>query len=153
MEAATVKARRPSERLREWIENEIRGRQPGHRLPPDRELARTFGLAPRTVRKISAELREQGKLVRIPGRGTFVAGTDKPIPAEPPVKRASWELLADALIASMARGDLKRGDCLPAQKWLCHRFHVSAAAVDATPAPVDSELIIRGEQNLFCITE
>lgn len=46
---------------------------PGAKLPPERELAETYGLARNTVRNALRLLEEEGKLVRQVGRGTFVA--------------------------------------------------------------------------------
>jgi DNA-binding FadR family transcriptional regulator len=44
----------------------------GYRVPPERELAATYGLARNTVRRALQQL--DGRLVRIVGRGTFVKG-------------------------------------------------------------------------------
>lgn len=45
----------------------------GEKLPPERVLAETHGLARNTVRNALRLLEEEGKLVRHVGRGTFVA--------------------------------------------------------------------------------
>lgn len=59
------------EEIRRRIDRgELRG---GTRLPPERDLAKTYGLARNTVRRALAELEHQGRLVRQIGRGTFVA--------------------------------------------------------------------------------
>ncbi len=47
--------------------------RPGRRLPPERELAETFGVAYMTVRRAMGKLREGGVVVTVHGRGTFVA--------------------------------------------------------------------------------
>jgi DNA-binding FadR family transcriptional regulator len=44
----------------------------GHRLPPERELAATYGLARNTVRRALDQLDD--RLVRLVGRGTYVKG-------------------------------------------------------------------------------
>jgi GntR family transcriptional regulator len=46
--------------------------QPGTRLPPERELAKTFGVAYDTARRANELLRERGLIVTVHGRGTFV---------------------------------------------------------------------------------
>jgi DNA-binding GntR family transcriptional regulator len=46
---------------------------PGSRLPSDPELAEIYGVARSTTRRAVAELRKEGRLVVIHGRGTFVA--------------------------------------------------------------------------------
>ena len=46
--------------------------QPGDRLPPERELARHYGVSLITVRRALGELVQQGRIERTRGRGTFV---------------------------------------------------------------------------------
>jgi DNA-binding GntR family transcriptional regulator len=46
---------------------------PGSRLPPERELARFYGVAYDTIRRATAELRQRDLIVTVHGRGTFVA--------------------------------------------------------------------------------
>lgn len=48
--------------------------EPGHRLPTDRELAQTFGIARNTVRRTLEQLERKHLIVRHVGRGSFVAG-------------------------------------------------------------------------------
>ena len=49
--------------------------QPGMRLPPERELAKMFGVAYDTVRRSNELLRERDLIVTVHGRGTFVKPT------------------------------------------------------------------------------
>ena len=46
--------------------------RPGRRLPPERELAEDYAVAYDTIRRATAMLREQGLIVTVHGRGTFV---------------------------------------------------------------------------------
>ncbi len=46
--------------------------KPGHRLPPEREMASEYGVAYNTMRKSMEILRERGLIVTMHGRGTFV---------------------------------------------------------------------------------
>ena len=58
------------ERLTEQIESSAIGL--GERLPPERELAESFGVSRMTVRQALASLEARGLLERGVGRGTFV---------------------------------------------------------------------------------
>lgn len=49
----------------------------GSRLPPERELAAEYGVAYNTMRRAMEVLREQGRIVTLHGRGTFVAERSK----------------------------------------------------------------------------
>jgi len=46
---------------------------PGTAVPPERELAQRFGTSRTTVRQALAELAVEGRLLRMQGKGTFVA--------------------------------------------------------------------------------
>jgi DNA-binding GntR family transcriptional regulator len=58
----------------EHIEARIRAGElkPGHRLPPERDIAAEYGVAYNTMRKSMEILRERGLIVTMHGRGTFV---------------------------------------------------------------------------------
>jgi GntR family transcriptional regulator len=62
-------------RVADWIESRIKSGelQPGARLPPERDLARDFGVAYDTVRRAAMLLRERGLIITVHGRGTYVA--------------------------------------------------------------------------------
>jgi len=47
----------------------------GYRLPTERELGQQFGIARNTLRKVMAQLQDQGLITRHVGRGTFVAAS------------------------------------------------------------------------------
>lgn len=46
---------------------------PGHRLPSEHELVAQFGISRMTANRALRELVEQGRIVRVPGVGSFVA--------------------------------------------------------------------------------
>ncbi len=48
--------------------------KPGDRVPSERELSQQFGVSRMTARQALVELQRQGCLLRVQGKGTFVAG-------------------------------------------------------------------------------
>ena len=47
--------------------------QPGDKLPGEAEMAEVYGVSRDTIRRATSELSEEGVLVILHGRGTFVA--------------------------------------------------------------------------------
>lgn len=70
------RARQQSGKITAYISERISSGAwgPGHRLPTDRELAETFGVARNTVRRTLEQLERRQLIVRHVGRGSFVAG-------------------------------------------------------------------------------
>lgn len=70
----------PASSATESLANRLRGyiteRRFDHneRLPPERDLSRTFGVTRAELRKALAELEQDGRIWRHVGRGTFVGG-------------------------------------------------------------------------------
>jgi GntR family transcriptional regulator len=52
---------------------------PGWKLPPETELAESYSVARNTIRRAIAELVNDGHLVVVHGRGTFVAESGNPV--------------------------------------------------------------------------
>ncbi len=59
--------------VREYVRELLAGAEPGTPAPSERELVQRFGVARMTVRQAMDALVGEGRLERIPGRGTFVA--------------------------------------------------------------------------------
>ncbi|TQL67073.1 GntR family transcriptional regulator [Nocardioides albertanoniae] len=59
--------------IREYVRELLAGEQPGASAPSERDLVQKFSVARATVRQALDALVADGLLVRIPGRGTFVA--------------------------------------------------------------------------------
>lgn len=59
--------------LRQEVLARIHGLLDGERLPPERELCQSLGVARETLRQVLGELTQEGYLVRRRGAGTFVA--------------------------------------------------------------------------------
>lgn len=68
--AATAK----SERVRQSLVADIRGREPHALLPTERELAATHNVSRATIRNALNALSDAGLVYRVQGAGTFVAG-------------------------------------------------------------------------------
>lgn len=59
--------------LRQWLRQRIDGLPPGTPVPPERTLSDQFQISRTTVRQALHDLAVEGRIVRIQGRGTFVA--------------------------------------------------------------------------------
>ena len=71
------KAATGSRLVHEHVREDLRSRfvltgAHGDRIPPERVLAKQFGVAPLTISRALQELQNEGLLDRIPGRGTFI---------------------------------------------------------------------------------
>lgn len=64
--------------LKERIKNDIRvGRyQPGDQLPSEVELQKEYGMSRVTVRNAMSELTSEGYIIKVQGKGSFVATSD-----------------------------------------------------------------------------
>ncbi len=72
-----AESRQTIEAVRQYIERGIRNGEwaPGCRLPTERALASEFGAARNSVRQALEKLEESGQVIRMVGRGTYVADT------------------------------------------------------------------------------
>ncbi|MFJ2757844.1 GntR family transcriptional regulator [Nocardioides sp. NPDC087217] len=83
--------------IREYVRELVIGESPGASAPSERELVQKFSVARATVRQALDALVADGLLVRIPGRGTFVA---RPPRAASPVLGFSEEMARRGMQAS-----------------------------------------------------
>lgn len=121
----------PTDRLREWLEAQLDALSPGAALPTSTELSRRFGLSVRTINTVMKPYMAGGRIVRIRGRGTFIAGGDPTAPPDTAPPRSSAERIADAVKESISTGDLKFGDQLPPVTFMSRQFHVTPSTVTA----------------------
>lgn len=75
-------ARRNSEALRQGLEELVTDGTVGQRLPSERDLASTYGVARMTVRAALGRLERRGLIRRMQGAGTYIA---EPRFAQPPL--------------------------------------------------------------------
>jgi GntR family transcriptional regulator len=66
--------------VKQHLRQRIDGYPPGTPLPPERTLSEEFGAARATVRQALLELAVEGRIVRMQGRGTFVAPPKETVP-------------------------------------------------------------------------
>lgn len=59
--------------LRQWLRQHIDGLPPGTPVAPERTLSEQFNISRTTVRQALHDLAVEGRIVRMRGRGTFVA--------------------------------------------------------------------------------
>lgn len=138
-------ARRLAHALRTLIEGGALA--PGHRLPPERLLARRLAVGRTTVTQALDELRVEGRLVSRQGSGTFVAGA----PAPAGVGTRIAEHLASGAGIDLAKGDAPDLSHLPdisLDMWqlnaTCGGAAVNVAGLPAMREAV-AELYRRGE--------
>ncbi|MBN1674856.1 MAG: GntR family transcriptional regulator [Kiritimatiellae bacterium] len=134
--------------LEAWLDEQIRDLPPGARVPSDRALARAFGLAKATVQKVLRPYRQQGRLVRCVGKGTFTAGASRA--PDFPRAHSSAQSVEMALAELISSGALRAGAPLPAVKELCLRFGVSRpSVVKGLDRLVARRLAVRIGRNAF----
>lgn len=117
-----------------WILSEIGKLPPDTCLPPDRELGAQWGLSTITVQRVLAKLRDDGKVIRIPGKGTFTPNSEKAASRVMLAKvgtsrESSVEHLATSLVRLISEGIYRKGKALPPVKFIRNQFKVSSETV------------------------
>jgi hypothetical protein len=67
-------ANKPSDMFMSYLGGLLKKEKPGSPLPTDKELAAQWGLSERSIRRLLIDLRDQGRIIRIPGKGSFLPG-------------------------------------------------------------------------------
>lgn len=62
----------PYQQVAAWLREQIASGEIGPRLPSAMKLAEQLGVAPRTVQRAITELKAEGLVYAVSGRGTFV---------------------------------------------------------------------------------
>ncbi len=119
----------PTRRFVVWLEKHVPLLQPGNRLPTAPELAREWGLSVGTVRNVLREFRDQGRLVLVPGKGTFVPLDEADPQMRIDEKRTSTQSVVDFVVSSIRGGRVKNGEALPSIKYMSLQFRVAPMTV------------------------
>lgn len=119
----------PTRRFVAWLEKHIPHLQPGNRLPTAPELARQWGLSTGTVRTVLREFRDQGRLVLVPGKGTFVPLDEADPEMRVDEKQTSTQSVVDFVVSSIRCGRVKNGEALPSIKYMSLQFRVAPMTV------------------------
>lgn len=97
----------------------------GDRLPGDHELCATFDVSRTVVRQALAELETEGVIVRVKGRGTFVA----PQKTSEHLVQSLTGLYEDvAARGSHLRSDVRRQEVVPADQQMADGLQIQAGA-------------------------
>ncbi|MBD3240130.1 MAG: GntR family transcriptional regulator [Chitinivibrionales bacterium] len=119
----------PTRRFVAWLEKHVPHLQPGNRLPGAAELAREWGLSVGTVRSVLREFRDKGRLVLVPGKGTFVPLEESDPDIRVAEKQTSTQTVVHFVVSSIRRGLLKNGEALPSIKYMSLQFQVASMTV------------------------
>ncbi len=124
---------RPSLQLLRWVESESKRLASGTQFPIDPQVAKTWSLSERTVKRVMKKCEEKGLVVRVPGKGTFVP----PIPsgrpgdaqgeAVPP--KHSVQAAVESLTCAIRSGELRKGDAFPSMKYMRLQYRLAPATV------------------------
>jgi DNA-binding transcriptional regulator YhcF (GntR family) len=122
--------------FRKWLDEYLSRASAGEQLPVDRELSVSWGLSVSTIKRIVRAYCQNGRLMRVQGKGTFVPAAEKAAQSAPAIdrrKRAVDELTL-FLTELICGGTVKVGEALPQNKYLTLRFNLSPKIVQAAYA-------------------
>lgn len=78
-DGAVSQRERADQPIRDLLRTRVAELEPGQRLPPERELAREYGVARMTLRGVIAELAREGLVRSVHGSGTWRSPTPIPL--------------------------------------------------------------------------
>lgn len=117
--------RSPSRQMADELGEAIRQGEfrPRSKLPSERELVQRYGTAPQTVRQAIAQLKAEGLVVGMPGRGTYVRET-------PTIVRVGSDKYARWFQAEIAAGmdwrqEIRELAEVPSPEWVAHWFGIA----------------------------
>ncbi|MBN1671774.1 MAG: GntR family transcriptional regulator [Kiritimatiellae bacterium] len=124
---------KPSDALRRRLRAQVAQLQPGSFLPAADALAGEGVVSPRTVRRVLTELRDEGLIQTVRGRGSRIPPVpeDDALSVSGPTPATSVQRLVEALKTAIGAGEWKQGEVLPLVKQVRMRFGVTTATVSA----------------------
>ena len=134
-------------RVRKWLEGQLQNGafRPGDRLPGEATLSKTLGVSTITVRQAFQALTRQGRLVRSPYRGTFVASASgangvsiSPLQPEPSTAPAKLSRQVLVLVGHLKTADSGRYR----QRQILEAFE---KAISTQPLSCRIKYLFRGE--------
>ncbi len=120
---------RPTQAFVDWLDKQLPSLQPGNRLPSVPKMCAQWKLSAGTVRSILREYQQKGRLVLIPGRGTFVPEEQQEVAFDTDHRASSTQTVVDFVAGSVQRGTLKLGEALPSVKYMALQFKVAPMTV------------------------
>lgn len=120
---------KPSAAFRRWVDAHLARADSGSRLPPVNRLCAQFNLSETTVRRILRSFQNEGKLLLLPGRGTFVAGGRREIDVPDETPTSSAATIEKYITDSISCGDIRIGQQLPSVKYMSIQFKVARQTV------------------------
>lgn len=115
--------------------------RPKQMFPNERQPAQKLGLSLTTTRNAIRILHQQGKVIKKQSVGTFVA---PPAGAPLTAKEIAVRNLADRIADQISSGSLTRGQKLPGELHMAHRYNVSLNTVrEAYDILREHELIVQ----------
>lgn len=120
---------RPSQLFTQWIDEQLRTRKANTPIPSADRLAEQWGISKSTVTRILSRYRQQGDILRIPGKGSFLNPNEQRPEAPVPETQTSVQTIVNEIRHAISTGRLKRGDALPSVKHMATQFRLAPRTV------------------------
>ena len=130
-----LKLSQSSHSIEKWLEEFISQYPEGTQLPYSKTLAEKFQISESTVHRKIGNWVQAGKIIRVAGKGTFLASSSSNFKSSQWISSSeqsdllpltsSIEKVKESILDAISKGIFKQGNVLPSIKTLCHQSHVS----------------------------